>query len=189
MRAESRGFEADGSDEVVEIVDDALIEAIELRSSLGFEPGICGDGAEKTCREWRIDAFEELQEDEADRVPVWQELIAARVRKLGNKAFGTEFREIVAQRSKRVAFRGAAEGFDDGRVDFGGCEGIASRDVCEAYERMHQGELPWVIELETWNAFSRCGDCRFCELSQLATVDEGFEDILLDVEIVVVDGR
>ena len=35
---ESRGFEADGSDEGVEIVDDALIEAIELRSPLGFEP-------------------------------------------------------------------------------------------------------------------------------------------------------
>jgi hypothetical protein len=63
---ESRGFEADGSDEGVEIVDDALIEAIELGSPLGFEPGICFDGTEKACREWGIDAFEEFQEDEAD---------------------------------------------------------------------------------------------------------------------------
>ena len=91
MGAESRGFEADGLDEGVEIVDDALIEAIELRSFLGFEPGVCLDGTEKACREWGIDAFEELQEDEADRVPLWEELIAASVRELGNEAFGAKF--------------------------------------------------------------------------------------------------
>ena len=66
MRMESRGFEANSSDEGVEIVDHALIEAIELRSPLGFELGIGFHWAEKACREWRIDAFEELKEDEAD---------------------------------------------------------------------------------------------------------------------------
>ena len=60
MRVESRGFEADGSDEGVEIVDDALIEAIELRSPLGFKQSICSDGAKETRRERGIDAFEEL---------------------------------------------------------------------------------------------------------------------------------
>jgi hypothetical protein len=77
LRAESGGFEADRSDEGVEIVDDALIEAVELRSPLGFKPGICFDGAEKACREWRIDAFEELQEDEANRISLREQLIAA----------------------------------------------------------------------------------------------------------------
>jgi len=97
LRVGSRGFEADGSDEGIEIVDDALVEAIELRSPLRFEPGICFDGAEKACREWGIDALEELQEDEADRVPVGKELIPARVGELGNKPFGTELREVVAE--------------------------------------------------------------------------------------------
>ena len=64
---ELRGFEADGSHEGVEIVDDALVEAIKLRSPLELEPGIRFEGAEKACREGRIDAFEELQED-AERV-------------------------------------------------------------------------------------------------------------------------
>jgi len=95
LRVESRGFETDGSDEGIEIVDDALIEAIELRSPLGFEPSICLDGTEKTCHEWGIDAFEELQEDEADRISLRKQLIAARVGELGNKAFGAEFREVV----------------------------------------------------------------------------------------------
>jgi hypothetical protein len=42
---------AHGTDEGIEIVDDALIEAVELRSPLGFEPGICFDRTEKACRE------------------------------------------------------------------------------------------------------------------------------------------
>ena len=33
------------------------------------------------------------------------------------------------------------------------------------------------------------GDRRFRELSQLAAIDKGFENILLDVEVVVVDRR
>ncbi len=189
MGVESRGFEANGSDEGVEIVDDALIEAIELRSPLRFEQGICFDGAEKACRERRIDAFEEFQEDEADRVSLREELITARVGELGNKAFGAEFREIVAERGERVVLGGAAERFDDGGVDFGGGEGISSRNVCEAHERMHQGELPRVIELEARNALSRRRDRGFRELPQLAAVDKGLQDILLHVEIVVVDGR
>ena len=61
MRVESCGFETDSSDEGVEIVDDALIEAVELRSPLRFELGVCFDGAEKACRERCVDAFEELQ--------------------------------------------------------------------------------------------------------------------------------
>ena len=165
MRVESRGFEADRSDQGVEIIDDALVEAVELRPPLGFEPSIRLDGAEKACREWGIDALEELQEDEADRVSLREELIAARVRELGNKAFGAEFREVVAERGERVMFGGAAERFDDGGVEFGGGEGIAGCDMCEAHERMHQGELPRVVELETRNALSRRGDRRFGELS------------------------
>jgi hypothetical protein len=91
LRVESGGFETDGSDEGIEIVDDTLIEAIELRSPLGFEPGICFDGVEKARREWGIGAFEELQEEEADRVALREELIASRVRELGDEAFGAEF--------------------------------------------------------------------------------------------------
>ena len=78
-------------DEGIEIVDDALIEAIELRPPLGFEPFINFEGVEETCREWGIDPFEELQEDEADRVSLRKELIASRARELGNKTFCTEF--------------------------------------------------------------------------------------------------
>jgi hypothetical protein len=66
----SCGLEADGANEGIEIIDNALIEAIKLRSPLGLKSGVCFDGVEKACREWRVDAFEELKEDQANRVPL-----------------------------------------------------------------------------------------------------------------------
>ena len=77
--------------------------------------------------------------------------------------------------------RWRSQRFDDGRVDFG--------NVCEAHERMHEGELPRVIELEARNAFACRGDRRFDKFSKLAAIDKGFKDILLHIEIVVVDRR
>jgi hypothetical protein len=53
-------------DERVEIVDDTLVEAVKLGSPPGVEPGVSFDGTEKACRECRVDAFEQLQVDEAD---------------------------------------------------------------------------------------------------------------------------
>ena len=59
----------------------------------------------------------------------------------------------------------------------------------EAHERVHQGELPRVVKLEAGDALSRWRDGRFCELSQLATINEGLQNILLYVQVVVVDRR
>jgi hypothetical protein len=77
----------------------------------------------------------------------------------------------------------------DGGVDFGRSEGVAGGDVREAHQRMHQGELPRVIELEARDALSGRGDCWFSKFLQLAAINKGLQDVLLDVEIVVVDGR
>ena len=45
--------------------------------------------------------------------------------------------EIVSERAEGVEFWGAAERFDDGRVDLGSREGIAGRDVGKTDERVH----------------------------------------------------
>ena len=75
---QSRGFEANSSDEGIKVVDNALIEAVELSASLGFELCVCFDGAEKACCERRIHAFKELQEHQADRVSVPQGSLTTR---------------------------------------------------------------------------------------------------------------
>jgi hypothetical protein len=56
----SRGFEAESADEGIEVIDDALVEAIELRSLLLVDSSIRADGAEKGSGERRILARERV---------------------------------------------------------------------------------------------------------------------------------
>ena len=91
MEGKSRGLEADGVNEFVEIVDNALIEPVELRSALAFELGVRLDGREQAGSQRSIDALEELQEDEADRITVGEEPVATGMRQLLDQAFGTKF--------------------------------------------------------------------------------------------------
>jgi hypothetical protein len=79
----SCGFEANGADQRIEIIDDALVEVIELRPLLLVEAIVCADGAEQAGGQRCIDAFEQRQEDEADRVALRQELVS---RELGSLA-------------------------------------------------------------------------------------------------------
>ena len=58
----------------------------------------------------------------------------------------------------------------------------------EAHEGVHQGELPRMVELEAWDALAGRGDGWLSEAAQLAAVDEGLQDVLLDIEVIVVDG-
>jgi hypothetical protein len=62
----SCGFEPSGLDEGIEVIDNALIEAIELRSLGVVDSSIRADGAEKAGGKRGIDTFEELQEDQTD---------------------------------------------------------------------------------------------------------------------------
>ena len=59
----------------------------------------------------------------------------------------------------------------------------------EPHEGMHQGELSRVVELEAGDALSRRRDGRFRELSELATIDEGLQNVLLHVQVIVIDRR
>src|SRR5712691_7996089 len=68
-------------------------------------------------------------------------------------------------------------------------EGVPGGDVREADEGVHHGQLPRVIELESWNAFAVGQACRFGELAYLAAVDERLQDILLDRLVAVRHGR
>ena len=146
-RWSSGGFEPDGADEGVEIVGDTLVEVVELRSLVGLESAVCIDGSKQACGEWRVDALEEFEEDEADRITVRKQLISTRIGNLGNEFFGAQLGEIVAERGQRVGIRFAIECREDVRIDVGGCEGVAGGDMSEAHESMHEGELAGLVEL------------------------------------------
>ena len=71
--------------------------------------------------------------------------------------------------------------------EFRGGKGVAVGDVGEAHERVHQGELPRVVELEAGDALARRRDRRLREPAQLAAIDEGLQNVLLYVQVVVID--
>jgi hypothetical protein len=74
-------------------------------------------------------------------------------------------------------------------VEFGSREAVAGRDVDEAHESVHDGELPRIVELEAGNALSGVGDGRLRQFSQLPSIKERFDNVLLDVQVIVVDCR
>jgi len=60
--------------------------------------------------------------------------------------------------------------------------------MTEARERVHERELLGLVELEAGGALSNGGD-QLRQASPLPAINEGFKDVLLDVEGVIVDGR
>lgn len=67
-------------------------------------------------------------------------------------------------------------------------EGALGGDVGETQESVHEGELPRMIELQAGNAFAVGKEGGLTELAELAAIDEGLQDVLLDIEVVVDDG-
>jgi hypothetical protein len=64
----SRRLESNGVQERVEVGDDALIQPVESMAFLLSETSIGGDRREEAGGERGVNAFEELQEDEADYI-------------------------------------------------------------------------------------------------------------------------
>ena len=72
-------------------------------------------------------------------------------------------------------------------IEVGRLEGPARGDMRESDEGVHEGELTRVIELQTREALAGGQHGRFGEPPKLPAVDEGLQDVLLDVEVVVDD--
>lgn len=70
----------------------------------------------------------------------------------------------------------------------GGREGLPAEDVGEAEVAGINASLARAIELESGDASATRQDGRVAEVAQLAAVDEGFEDVLLVVQVGVDDG-
>ena len=56
-------------------------------------------------------------------------------------------------------------------MDFGGGEAVLCRDVGKANQRLHQGQLSGMIELEPWNTFAVGQNRGLGELEQLSAID------------------
>ena len=61
----------------VDVVDHTLIQPIWLTSLLLLKVAIAGNWSKQSCSQWRIDAFEQFQEHEADRVTAGRQTVSA----------------------------------------------------------------------------------------------------------------
>ena len=80
---------------------------------------------------------------------------------------------------------GATQGLGGLGVQFGSGEGVAGGDMGEAQQSVHQGQLPRMIQLQAGNAFAVGQQGGLAEFAQLAAIDEGFQNVLLNVEVVI----
>ena len=78
---------------------------------------------EESSGERSVDAVEEFQEDQADRISLGRQTVAAGARQLFDKAFRAQLGEVVSKGGQAVLLRSATEGGDDVRIDFAGAEG------------------------------------------------------------------
>ena len=70
-------------------------------------------------------------------------------------------------------------------MKLGGGESVGGSDVSEAYQGVHEGQLPWVVEFESRDAFTAGKHGGLCQLMELPSVDKAFQDVLLNVKIIV----
>lgn len=73
-------------------------------------------------------------------------------------------------------------------MDLAGAEEASGGDVGETKQGLHQSQLPRMIEFQTRDAPAVGQNGGLSELAELATIQKGFQDILLNIEVTVVDG-
>src|SRR5947209_20630413 len=123
---------------MVEGVGKALVKAVERRALAVGEGLVSGDRVEESSGQRSVDAVEEFQEDQADRISLGRQTVASGAGQLFDKAFGAQLGEIVAKGGQAVLLRSATEGGDAVRIDFAGAEGVGGRDLYNADKRVHE---------------------------------------------------
>ena len=61
--------------------------------------------------------------------------------------------------------------------------------MSKAYQGVHEGQLSWVVELESRDAFTAGEHGGLDQVMELTSVNKAFQDILLNIKIVVANSR
>ena len=167
------------------MIADALIQTIQSIALLVWQRAISVKWRQQAGSERRVDFLEYLQKSQADGIALADESIAARMGDLLHLPFGSQLGTVIAERGQRIFRR--PECIECRGVEIGRGESAVGGDIGEPHQRGHHGELPRVIELETGYPPAVGKNLGLGELAQLTAVDEYFQDILLDVVVVVDD--
>ena len=97
---------------MVEGVGKALVQAVERRAVGVGEGLVSGDRVEESSGERSVDAVEEFQEDQADRISLGRQAVAAGAGQLFDQAFGAQLGEVVSEGGQVALRRSATKGGD-----------------------------------------------------------------------------
>ena len=92
--------------------------------------------------------------------------------------------KIVPKRSQTVLVGGDLQSGQNVRIKLRGRKGFPRR-CGETYQGMHQSQLSWMVEFQARNPSATGKHRGLRQLTQLASIDEGLQDVLLDREIIV----
>src|SRR5260370_29450312 len=95
--------------------------------------------------------------------------------------------KVMAERGQRVVGLAPTESVQRRAIKIRGGKGSARDEVGEANEGVHDRQLAGMIQFQTGDALAAGKPGRLGQLAQLPTVDKGFQDVLLDILIVVDD--
>jgi hypothetical protein len=84
--------------------------------------GVGKDGAKEASGQRGVDAFERLEENQAERVSMGEKPIAAGIWKLSDETFGPKLGEVIAEGGERIAVGRASKCLDDVGLDFRSCK-------------------------------------------------------------------
>src|SRR5216683_3312112 len=81
-----------------------------MRTALVRQDGVVSDRLENGRSEWRVDAMEELEEQDADAEALWRQAVRLGLRHFDDQALGAQSGQVVAQVAQTVRGGGRGEG-------------------------------------------------------------------------------
>src|SRR5579871_3804441 len=95
LRRNSGGLEADGHNQLLQIMNDPLIKPVQLRPFLVLQSRISREWFEQAGSKRSIDFFEEFQEHQADGISFRKQAVPTGLRDLLHQPLGTELGKII----------------------------------------------------------------------------------------------
>jgi len=111
-----------------------------------LELPVAGEGSQESGGQGSIDLFKKFEEDQADGIALPRQTVTAGTGALFYQPFGTELGKVVSKRAQAVFFGGDFESCQGIGIDLGGGKSILRGDMGEADQRVHEGQLTWVIQ-------------------------------------------
>jgi hypothetical protein len=111
---------------LIEGAVDASVQLVESGPAVERQADVVSDRLENGGCEWRVDAVEKLEKQDADAEALRRQAVRLGLRHFENQALGAQFGQVVAQLAQTVRGGGRAKGFGGALMEISGPKTAAS---------------------------------------------------------------